>query len=599
MCKPKPTRKTDILNDREFKRLVSTTHEDYLAQNYNCSQLNKLCSSEKDHLQIYYEYLEKRIERNQKRIRSKHTKKSPTVIIRNIPAPEEIPVEGAAPPVAEVSDAGRSLPVVEDVEIGIVRNPNDEQSPKGVRDIEQNLEDLNVSLAQVELSQVMPPKELLIEDVPLPAPQVHPMLEGIDEDLESLPLSDPQVRAQILNEFPSLRPGEHNGRFEEFEELPMSEERALLMPPPLDGGLKASTPISSIPTANIRRKVPVEKSRLETADLSAINDPTPLKPSNAQEIAELMEGHAVEQEIASNQQVEVVTEKETQESVQRVPSVESVHISEPMDVVPSTPQEEPIRRVPAPVDQPTTSDSSIGRPVSSPRRVTKTVKKVRVYGDSISLDTNELRRQFEIFDDLEDLRWLDNGRNVIKSLMVMQNHRAGTQMRSSNELHGPRDSLVAEIEQQQILRDKSTTFGDISSIREQATSKLYTILEGPQDEDRGQHLLQSKAAPVPIEEIPSLPEVPIVQSTGLDIQSIVPNATSIETPQLESISVTNGRIEQETVHGENMVNVETVRSHPVGSNPVDDNRPPEKSQRDGPFGSHDKALVSVSTTFIT
>ncbi|XP_058455042.1 uncharacterized protein LOC131432653 [Malaya genurostris] len=609
MYKPKPSKKSDVLTDREYKRLAATSFEDYLAQNYNCSQLNRLCSSERDHLQIYYEYLEKRVERNQKRIRNKRTKKPPAVIVRNVPATSGIPPVCVDVPIVTVSEGidGRLLPTLEDFE-NVLREPN-EQTERHMQDSIPNEKDLDTSSPEIELYQVMAPKELLIEETVTTTTLANPELEGIVVDLESVPLSDPQVRAEILNEFPSLRPRESNGRFEDFEENPLAAETGLLVPPTTDVGLKASTPISSIPISNIRRIVP-GADRLETADLSAINDPTPLKPRSLLQVDAPTEFHAVD--VSNTQQLEALLEKEPQAilSTQQIPFIEHGRNVELTEVDEQILQEEPVRPQTVPGNPTTSSESSVDRPPPE-RRVPKLVKKVRLYNDSIG-ESNDLRKQFEIFDDLEDFGWFDAGRNTIKALVAMRRNPDAQQMHPTNEMRVPRESLVADIEQQPILRDKSTTFADISSIREQTAGKLYMIMEGREENDV-QLQLQSRTAPAAIEELSTIPEIPIAQTilpdsqlyprislieTGNDIQPLDPNITNFETPQMDSIRISDNRNRQpEAMIGDKnsqQVNMDSAASVPAVVIPDDGSKRPDTYPMKAPFTLHDMDLVSVS-----
>lgn len=164
---PKPRKKSDLLNRREYNQLVSITFEEFLAENFTDDQLGKLCAAEWEQLQFHYTELEKKSERNRKKIRAKAKAKvhkgpprvrnvpatvSATSIIRSVEVPAEVP--------EVISSAGD--PVLESIENAI------EQEDRGRRGEDQQIDELNISLDRIDLSRTMAPSHLLLEEPNVP-----------------------------------------------------------------------------------------------------------------------------------------------------------------------------------------------------------------------------------------------------------------------------------------------------------------------------------------------------------------------------------------------------------------------------------------------
>lgn len=209
-------------------------------------------------------------------------------MIRYVPAPtaveQEVPGVSHAPdPEITRNDDSGLEQVLDDIDKRIDGSQQRQQNSRQLTDeVERAVDNLNVSLTMIDLSQAMLPKELLLEEPLVREPLVHESIGELDLGppgdagaflgVDSpMPLSNEDVRNRLLEEFPSLRRPHVGGRFEDLDEVPLPE--MVLMPPPPGTGIAFSTPISGIPTAAVRR-IPDRFGRLYNTDLSAIKGPT-------------------------------------------------------------------------------------------------------------------------------------------------------------------------------------------------------------------------------------------------------------------------------------------------------------------------------------
>lgn len=219
-------------------------------------------------------------------------------MIRYVPAPPAT-VEQGVPRVPHAPDQEIApeddhdlRQVLDDIEKRIDEppqlHPQEQNSQRLTDGLERAVDDLNVSLGMIDLSQAMPPKELLLEEPLVREPLAHESLGELDLGppgdagaflgVDSpMPLSDDDVRRRLLQEFPSLQRPNVGGRFEDLDELPLPDVE-LMPPPPGTIGISFSTPIAGIPTSAIRR-MPDRFGRLLNTDLSAIKGPTPVADS--------------------------------------------------------------------------------------------------------------------------------------------------------------------------------------------------------------------------------------------------------------------------------------------------------------------------------
>ncbi|XP_055615303.1 uncharacterized protein LOC129761593 [Toxorhynchites rutilus septentrionalis] len=495
---PKRPKISDLLTDKEYGLLRATSFEKFLSHNFNADTLNKLCSSEKEQLLEYYNDLEKKFERNKKRIFRKvggpTLSSEPKIVVRNVPAPNVAePLQLAIPPIQSAEEEERLQSVIQNIEGMMIP----EEPPIG---------DLNVSMP-IPLSQVMAPKELLIEEPIVrssladlateeldlgPPGDAGPFL-GIDLPM---PLEDSQVKDMLMREFPSLRRLQNVDKFVDLDEAPSTN----LMPPPVPTGICASTPMASSTLRDIRRRL--EHSHLEATEMSAIKAPAPV--SDTQQRSDEVQ-----------QQILEIADGVTECPVPELPNVttELTEISAMICVQPISDVEIPHRRlartsrrvVPIPDETSSSSNSSVIRP----KRVPELVRKAPQYNEaSIDLKFHP-RKNLNIYYD-DDSDCYDAGRVMILDAMARYENRAAHQPGTSNEMPATRISLPIDTEQRSVLREFSSSGVDINTIQEQTgrQSKLYVIPERPPLENQ-----QAAGLPEPIITIPlagssKLPEDP-------------------------------------------------------------------------------------------
>ncbi|XP_055547932.1 uncharacterized protein LOC129731723 isoform X2 [Wyeomyia smithii] len=518
----KPAKKTDLLTEREYQQIASTSHDEFLAENYSCSQLNKLCTAEKEHLILHYNHLEKRVERNQRKIRKIYSTKP--AIKKKDPVQTDV-----SAPIRPIVDEQERDIIATTEEVVTITEPEVNVETPVPEPLELEHDTENTALANIELSQVMPPKEFLKTE---PSPPILMAMDPSAVDLdfgpvgdagsflgtsEPMPISDPSVKEQVLKEFPSLRRITVPKRFEDFE---IDDAVQYRLPVPLAGRLTTSTPIPSVRTSMLRQRVPIETSQLEATDVSSIPTGTPLTvplpvPSQrSQAISdrtnevhhrEENEGTAPENLQIPVQQMEVDTE---------IPPV----VTEPE-------RPEPASNLPA-----LSSDSSTNMPPPPNKRVPKSCRKVRMFGDTIE-DKIPLRKNYD-FGIPDDFEKLDAGRKIILDLLARR------------RVPDIRDRPVENV-REPVLRDVSETVRpELASIQEPSVTQnnVVSSLEQPSLEDRDRLQVIDRTVPSMVEEITVHPKEPVVPADfvppevglvntavdpglGLDSQSIFINST--------------------------------------------------------------------------
>lgn len=428
---------------------------------------------------------------------------------------------------------------------------------------------LDVSMNQIDLSQAMPPKELLLEEPPADVPSVP--IGTIEEDLDlgppgdaaaffgvdhPMPVSDRSVLDRLRGEFPSLARPSIAGWFEELEVAPLPTTEAMPPPSTTGAGISASTPI--VPNPNIRR--------FYNTDLSAIKPPAlaeklPKDQEQEQQVGptdEIIPADTLVNVPSQDapQSAEIIAAGIVPESVQ-APTLEPAQDAEPISVqqvapIPqvTTPAAVESSNVPAPVR--IESSSSEATTVPRSRRSRNIFRKVPTYTENSIPVTMKLRTVFE-YDFIDNLDMYEQSRALIQC--IIESRPTGTiqHARTSAERLSIRPSLPNGIEEHPVMRDVSATQAELSSIREPTAnqSKLYPIQERPQHEEREEQQLQGVPVSVPIGEttlppviepvipsIPALTEVPLdhtsqMLDTGLGNQMLFPDSSvNISAPQI-------------------------------------------------------------------
>nr|XP_019544218.2 fibrous sheath CABYR-binding protein-like [Aedes albopictus] len=577
---PAKVRPTDLLSDREYRDLSATSFEEYYRSNFNTEQLRDLTTAEANQLEMFYLLREKKADRIKKRLRDKPPRTvAPPVIVRYVPGSEqpgpvvenaEDTVEQAAHEIdlvvdnieRQLADAPHLDHLPEQSLAPVQQEPMETSAP--AEEIQRALDSLDVSMTQIDLSQAMPPRELLLEELPMELPPPVPV-GAVEADLDlgppgdaaaffgvdhPMPVSDRAILDRLRQEFPTLGRPPIAGRFEELDVAPMPiTDGADLMPPPpasLEAGISASTPI--VPNPNIRR--------FYQTNLSAIKAPALAveEPRRAEQEPQVGPPVGTADTLVDNfvkdpspPIIEKVAEDRALPEPIQIPPLESVPTVEAVPVQ----QEDVVAPPTVPAPEPIESSSSEGHPVPRPRRSRKTIQKVPTYTDSSIPVTMNLRSAFEI--DTNDVpEMYEQSRALIQCIIDSRPAGAVRQGRPS----GPeRPSLPNGIEEHPIMRDISATQAELSSIREPNVtnqSKLYPIAERPQREQQEEQQLPGVSMSVPIGEttlppviepvvppIPPLAEVPLEHTsqllldTGLGNQMLFPDSfVNISVPQI-------------------------------------------------------------------
>ncbi|XP_038106888.1 calphotin-like [Culex quinquefasciatus] len=552
---PKPRKKSDLLNQREYNLLAATSFEQFLAENFNEDQLGKLCAAEMEQLHFHYTELEKKSERTRKKIRekaSKGTKGPARVVVRNVPAAT-----------VSASSIVRAVPqeVVPEVE-------NVENTAEGDGRGEVQVEELNVSLGRIDLSRAMAPPELLLEE-----PEVVPLVELAEIDLgppgdagaffgatAPMPMDDPQVREQVLSEFPSLRRPQIDRRYEDIDE----ELNARLMPPPnVPGvsGISSSTPISTDPKLRRRALGAIDLSSIRHQTAAAVDALLRSDESSPQVTAGETAAPSIETVEPEIPSIPQTSEEQTSSNVDSAlptsteissePPPESMQVEPAPELLPEpipdiqpppTPQARP---QPAPSEVPSsTSSSSTERPIPTTRGPISRIRRVPEYNPDNLVIRFQTRTTFPLGhdDDDSDASMFDTDQQLIERLLQLRAARDAADNVAQRQV-----PQVVTDDQQPSLRDISTgaAYADISSIREQpsaggaqlqtSSGALYPIPERPQVEEREELALRKSLELVPTRTTPAMGDSMELRMSGKRVDSLlepVLDVPNLEAPQI-------------------------------------------------------------------